>query len=323
MPTAVTCSSESLAFTPDMSLSAEEALSKDDMIRDIEQVMRLKQNELGSLHERFGSQRHPPSMYIQLYANLNDELVKLQSDLQKLMDEEESKNYSHQQTGDQPDPQTAQPSDHPSNTFSYSQSEPGATYSVDPRSGHSDPASPSYNVGGGGSSSHSDDDSRQTPLASEANPTITAFLPNAQRTVFKAQHGLTLRGALAKRLQRRSLETSDCRVIRTHDKLQVSWDIQTSELVGHDITVVLSHPPNEAFDIIFRPGKPHEWARFIFDISYCEVCNKIIAQGMRCRNCNKKCHRSCIHRIPAHCNRTTIIPEKPSNPNRESEEWKQ
>ena len=69
---------------------------------------------------------------------------------------------------------------------------PGTMFSVgDPRSGHSDPASPSYNVGGGGSSSHSDDDSRVTTLHSEGNSTtasttlgtVTAFLPNAQRSV--------------------------------------------------------------------------------------------------------------------------------------------
>ena len=44
-------------------------------IRDIEQVMQLKQNELGSLHERFGSQRHPPSMYIQVGFNISIILV--------------------------------------------------------------------------------------------------------------------------------------------------------------------------------------------------------------------------------------------------------
>ena len=35
---------------------------------------------------------------------------------------------------------------------------------------------------------------------------------------FKAQPGVTLRNALAKGLARRDLETSDCKVIRTHDK---------------------------------------------------------------------------------------------------------
>ena len=43
--------------------------------------------------------------------------------------------------------------------------------------------------------------------------------------------------------------------------MQVSWDVQTTDLVGYDITVVLSNPPNDTFDL-FLARPQHDWVSF-------------------------------------------------------------
>lgn len=56
---------------------------------------------------------------------------------------------------------------------------------LDYRAGSSDPSSPSY-IGGGGSGSHSEDEKQHQMKESSSNSslgTVTAFLPNAQRTI--------------------------------------------------------------------------------------------------------------------------------------------
>lgn len=102
----------------------------------------------------------------------------------------------------------------------------GSVY--DPRSGHSDPSSPSYiyGGGGGGSSSHSDEE-RQTSgglhesLSSSSLGTVTAFLPNAQRSV-----------------------VSDS-VIAVYLLLDLIWFIATSPhaLIVSRATIVAPHTP--------------------------------------------------------------------------------
>lgn len=64
--------------------------------------------------------------------------------------------------------------------------------------------------------------------------------------------------------------------------------------------------------------------RVFFDMSDCEGCNKMLGQGLRCRNCNKKCHKACQHKVNNYCSPTgRHTPEKQSHARRHEELWKE
>lgn len=52
--------------------------------------------------------------------------------------------------------------------------------------------------------------------------------------------------------------------------------------------------------------------KIIWDLSYCDICNKLIVHGSKCRGCNKKCHRGCIQKLTTFCEKVPF-PEKQLN----------
>ncbi|KAF6025207.1 BRAF [Bugula neritina] len=90
----------------------------------------------------------------------------------------------------------------------------------------------------------------------------------------------------------------------------LDWDADISTLVGYEkITVVECKPSISPF---FHFSQPHDWTKIIWDLSYCDICNKLIVHGSKCRGCNKKCHRGCIQKLTTFCEKVPF-PEKQLN----------
>ncbi|KAM7366749.1 hypothetical protein PAMP_014699 [Pampus punctatissimus] len=236
-------------------------------------MIKLTQEHLEALLDKFGGEHNPPSIYLEAYEEYTSKLDALQQREQQLLEA----------MGNGTD-------------FSCSASPMPALLEVKMGGGV---------VGGGPQAFHSAPNNLavlQTPTdASRANPRspqkpiVRVFLPNKQRTVVPARCGMTVRDSLKKALMMRGLIPECCAVYRIQDgeKKPIGWDTDISWLTGEELHVeVLENVPLTTHNFVRKT---------FFTLAFCDFCRKLLFQGFRCQTCGYKFHQRCSTEVPLMC----------------------
>ncbi|PWA24273.1 hypothetical protein CCH79_00019958 [Gambusia affinis] len=221
-------------------------------IWNIKQMIKLTQEHLEALLEKFGGEHNPPSIYLEAYEEYTSKLDALQQREQQLLEA----------MGNATDL---------SCTTSLSSL-------LEVKMGGD-------GVGGGAQALSSAPNSLavlQTPTdtgrsnpRSPQKPIVRVFLPNKQRTVVPARCGMTVRDSLKKALMMRGLIPECCAVYRIQDgcctlnfcfreKKPIGWDTDISWLTGEELHVEVEYglPQVEEFKylgILFMNEGKVEW----------------------------------------------------------------
>ncbi|KAG7236808.1 hypothetical protein INR49_000185 [Caranx melampygus] len=246
---------------------------QDEEIWNIKQMIKLTQEHLEALLDKFGGEHNPPSIYLEAYEEYTSKLDALQQREQQLLEA----------MGNGTD-------------FSCSPSPMPALLEV--KMG-------GCGVGGGAQAFPSAPNTLavlQTPTdASRANPRspqkpiVRVFLPNKQRTVVPARCGMTVRDSLKKALMMRGLIPECCAVYRIQDgeKKPIGWDTDISWLTGEELHVeVLENVPLTTHNFVRKT---------FFTLAFCDFCRKLLFQGFRCQTCGYKFHQRCSTEVPLMC----------------------
>uniref|UniRef100_A0A4W6DRL7 non-specific serine/threonine protein kinase n=1 Tax=Lates calcarifer TaxID=8187 RepID=A0A4W6DRL7_LATCA len=242
-------------------------------IWNIKQMIKLTQEHLEALLDKFGGEHNPPSIYLEAYEEYTSKLDALQQREQQLLEA----------MGNGTD-------------FSCSPSPTPALLEV--KMG-------GCGVGGGAQAFPSAPNTLavlQTPTdASRANPRspqkpiVRVFLPNKQRTVVPARCGMIVRDSLKKALMMRGLIPECCAVYRIQDgeKKPIGWDTDISWLTGEELHVeVLENVPLTTHNFVRKT---------FFTLAFCDFCRKLLFQGFRCQTCGYKFHQRCSTEVPLMC----------------------
>uniref|UniRef100_A0AAQ5YBC4 non-specific serine/threonine protein kinase n=1 Tax=Amphiprion ocellaris TaxID=80972 RepID=A0AAQ5YBC4_AMPOC len=243
------------------------------VIWNIKQMIKLTQEHLEALLDKFGGEHNPPSIYLEAYEEYTSKLDALQQREQQLLEA----------MGNGAD-------------FSCSPSPVPALLEV--KMG-------GCGIGGGAQTFPSAPNTLavlQTPTdASRANPRspqkpiVRVFLPNKQRTVVPARCGMTVRDSLKKALMMRGLIPECCAVYRIQDgeKKPIGWDTDISWLTGEELHVeVLENVPLTTHNFVRKT---------FFTLAFCDFCRKLLFQGFRCQTCGYKFHQRCSTEVPLMC----------------------
>uniref|UniRef100_A0A671V3M3 non-specific serine/threonine protein kinase n=1 Tax=Sparus aurata TaxID=8175 RepID=A0A671V3M3_SPAAU len=246
---------------------------QDEEIWNIKQMIKLTQEHLEALLDKFGGEHNPPSIYLEAYEEYTSKLDALQQREQQLLEA----------MGNSTD-------------FSCSPSPTPALLEV--KMG-------GCGVGGGARAFPSAPNTPavlQTPTdASRANPRspqkpiVRVFLPNKQRTVVPARCGMIVRDSLKKALMMRGLIPECCAVYRIQDgeKKPIGWDTDISWLTGEELHVeVLENVPLTTHNFVRKT---------FFTLAFCDFCRKLLFQGFRCQTCGYKFHQRCSTEVPLMC----------------------
>ncbi|XP_019132177.1 serine/threonine-protein kinase B-raf isoform X1 [Larimichthys crocea] len=246
---------------------------QDEEIWNIKQMIKLTQEHLEALLDKFGGEHNPPSIYLEAYEEYTSKLDALQQREQQLLEA----------MGNGTD-------------FSCSPSPMPALLEV--KMG-------GCGVRGGAQAFPSAPNTLavlQTPTdASRANPRspqkpiVRVFLPNKQRTVVPARCGMTVRDSLKKALMMRGLIPECCAVYRIQDgeKKPIGWDTDISWLTGEELHVeVLENVPLTTHNFVRKT---------FFTLAFCDFCRKLLFQGFRCQTCGYKFHQRCSTEVPLMC----------------------
>uniref|UniRef100_A0A3Q4N924 non-specific serine/threonine protein kinase n=1 Tax=Neolamprologus brichardi TaxID=32507 RepID=A0A3Q4N924_NEOBR len=231
-------------------------------IWNIKQMIKLTQEHLEALLDKFGGEHNPPSIYLEAYEEYTSKLDALQQREQQLLEA----------IGNSAD-------------FSCSQSAIPALLEV--KIG-------GCGVGAGPQAFHSapntlavlqtpTDTSRANPRSPQ-KPIVRVFLPNKQRTVVSVSRSL---GMLMCR-QFPILPTSCFR-----EKKPIGWDTDISWLTGEELHVeVLENVPLTTHNFVRKT---------FFTLAFCDFCRKLLFQGFRCQTCGYKFHQRCSTEVPLMC----------------------
>ncbi|XP_055506353.1 serine/threonine-protein kinase B-raf isoform X3 [Leucoraja erinacea] len=232
---------------------------------NIKQMIKLTQEHIEALLDKFGGDHNPPSIYLEAYEEYTSKLDALQQREQQLLELESIGNG------------TEFPNTNPTNTELL---EPCTHLSV---TRNSPCLLPNPN------------DSSMVNPKSPQKPIVRVFLPNKQRTVVPARCGVTVRDSLKKALMMRGLTTDCCAVYRTQDgeKKPIGWDTDMSWLTGEELQVeVLEHVPLTTHNFVRKT---------FFTLAFCDFCRKLLFQGFRCQTCGYKFHQRCSTEVPLMC----------------------
>ncbi|XP_067833652.1 serine/threonine-protein kinase B-raf-like, partial [Heptranchias perlo] len=158
---------------------------KSFQVWNIKQMIKLTQEHIEALLDKFGGDHNPPSIYLEAYEEYTSKLDALQLREQQLL---ESMGNGTEFPNTNP---TLTDLMEPCTNLSVTQNSPGLLQN------------PS-------------DSSRANPKSPQ-KPIVRVFLPNKQRTVVPARCGVTVRDSLKKALMMRGLTTDCCAVYRTQD----------------------------------------------------------------------------------------------------------
>ncbi|KAJ8398867.1 hypothetical protein AAFF_G00417750 [Aldrovandia affinis] len=237
-------------------------------IWNIKQMIKLTQEHLEALLDKFGGEHNPPSIYLEAYEEYTSKLDGLQQRELQLLEA----------IGNGTD-------------FSC-----GSPISA--------PCLLEVNLGGaqGFPSTPTTLAVLQTPVdAARSNPKspqkpiVRVFLPNKQRTVVPARCGMTVRDSLKKALMMRGLIPECCAVYRIQDgeKKPIGWDTDISWLTGEELHVeVLENVPLTTHNFVRKT---------FFTLAFCDFCRKLLFQGFRCQTCGYKFHQRCSTEVPLMC----------------------
>uniref|UniRef100_A0A8D3CZX8 non-specific serine/threonine protein kinase n=1 Tax=Scophthalmus maximus TaxID=52904 RepID=A0A8D3CZX8_SCOMX len=176
-------------------------------IWNIKQMIKLTQEHLEALLDKFGGEHNPPSIYLEAYEEYTSKLDALQQREQQLLEAMGN----------------------------------GTDFSCSPTSSPAFPSAPNTLA----VLQTPTDASRANPRSPQ-KPIVRVFLPNKQRTVVPARCGMTVRDSLKKALMMRGLIPECCAVYRIQDgeKKPIGWDTDISWLTGEELHVeVLENVP--------------------------------------------------------------------------------
>ncbi|XP_072340335.1 serine/threonine-protein kinase B-raf isoform X4 [Scyliorhinus torazame] len=240
-----------------------ECLSVHEEVWNIKQMIKLTQEHIEALLDKFGGDHNPPSIYLEAYEEYTSKLDALQQREQQLL---ESMGNGTEFPNTNP---TLTELMEPCTHLSVTQSSPSLLQN------------PS-------------DSSRANPKSPQ-KPIVRVFLPNKQRTVVPARCGVTVRDSLKKALMMRGLTADCCAVYRTQDgeKKPIGWDTDMSWLTGEELQVeVLEHVPLTTHNFVRKT---------FFTLAFCDFCRKLLFQGFRCQTCGYKFHQRCSTEVPLMC----------------------
>uniref|UniRef100_A0A8L0DM53 non-specific serine/threonine protein kinase n=2 Tax=Oncorhynchus TaxID=8016 RepID=A0A8L0DM53_ONCMY len=242
-------------------------------IWNIKQMIKLTQEHLEALLDKFGGECNPPSIYLEAYEEYTSKLDALQQREQQLLEA----------MGNGTDFYSSSPTP-PSlldGGLSCSGGSGGTQFLL--------PSAPNTLA------------VLQTPTDGRANPRspqkpiVRVFLPNKQRTVVPARCGMTVRDSLKKALMMRGLIPECCAVYRIQDgeKKPLGWDTDISWLTGEELHVeVLENVPLTTHNFVRKT---------FFTLAFCDFCRKLLFQGFRCQTCGYKFHQRCSTEVPLMC----------------------
>ncbi|XP_033620391.1 serine/threonine-protein kinase B-raf isoform X3 [Fukomys damarensis] len=232
---------------------------------NIKQMIKLTQEHIEALLDKFGGEHNPPSIYLEAYEEYTSKLDALQQREQQLLES----------LGNGTD-------------FSVSSSASMDTVTSSSSSSLSVlPSSLSV-------FQNPTDVSRSNPKSPQ-KPIVRVFLPNKQRTVVPARCGVTVRDSLKKALMMRGLIPECCAVYRIQDgeKKPIGWDTDISWLTGEELHVeVLENVPLTTHNFVRKT---------FFTLAFCDFCRKLLFQGFRCQTCGYKFHQRCSTEVPLMC----------------------
>ncbi|KAI1887944.1 hypothetical protein AGOR_G00179960 [Albula goreensis] len=241
-------------------------------IWNIKQMIKLTQEHLEALLDKFGGEHNPPSIYLEAYEEYTSKLDALQQREQQLLEA----------IGNGADFSCTSPTPSPTPTPSLLEVKIGGAQVF--------PSTPSTLA------------VLQTPLdtaranpKSPQKPIVRVFLPNKQRTVVPARCGMTVRDSLKKALMMRGLIPECCAVYRIQDgeKKPIGWDTDISWLTGEELHVeVLENVPLTTHNFVRKT---------FFTLAFCDFCRKLLFQGFRCQTCGYKFHQRCSTEVPLMC----------------------
>uniref|UniRef100_A0A4W4GGR1 non-specific serine/threonine protein kinase n=1 Tax=Electrophorus electricus TaxID=8005 RepID=A0A4W4GGR1_ELEEL len=233
-------------------------------IWNIKQMIKLTQEHIEALLDKFGGEHNPPSIYLEAYEEYTSKLDALQQREQQLL--EAIGNSSEFCSSPTPTPLQVklglQAGPAAPNTLTMLQT-PSDAARVNPRS--------------------------------PQKPIVRVFLPNKQRTVVSSRCGMTVRDSLKKALMMRGLIPECCAVYRIQDgeKKPIGWDTDISWLTGEELHVeVLENVPLTTHNFVRKT---------FFTLAFCDFCRKLLFQGFRCQTCGYKFHQRCSTEVPLMC----------------------
>uniref|UniRef100_A0A8C2HBA6 non-specific serine/threonine protein kinase n=1 Tax=Cyprinus carpio TaxID=7962 RepID=A0A8C2HBA6_CYPCA len=234
-------------------------------IWNIKQMIKLTQEHLEALLDKFGGEHNPPSIYLEAYEEYTSKLDALQQREQQLLEAI-------------------------GNGTEFCSSPTPPLLDVKGPGVQSAPAAPNTLA------------VLQTPTdltrgnpRSPQKPIVRVFLPNKQRTVVPARCGMTVRDSLKKALMMRGLIPECCAVYRVQDgeKKPIGWDTDISWLTGEELHVeVLENVPLTTHNFVRKT---------FFTLAFCDFCRKLLFQGFRCQTCGYKFHQRCSTEVPLMC----------------------
>ncbi|XP_006633556.1 serine/threonine-protein kinase B-raf isoform X2 [Lepisosteus oculatus] len=233
---------------------------------NIKQMIKLTQEHLEALLDKFGGEHNPPSIYLEAYEEYTSKLDALQQREQQLL--EAIGNGTE---------------------FSCSSPTP-SLLDVKLPGGQGFPVAPTTLA----VLQTPTDASRNNPKSPQ-KPIVRVFLPNKQRTVVPARCGMTVRDSLKKALMMRGLIPECCAVYRIQDgeKKPIGWDTDISWLTGEELHVeVLENVPLTTHNFVRKT---------FFTLAFCDFCRKLLFQGFRCQTCGYKFHQRCSTEVPLMC----------------------
>lgn len=250
---------------PEAQSAAEEDPAIPEEVWNIKQMIKLTQEHIEALLEKFGGEHNPPSIYLEAYEEYTSKLDALQLREQQLLES----------MGNGTD-------------FSVSSSASTDTVTSSASSSLSLPPTSLAVI------QNPTDVSRGNPKSPQ-KPIVRVFLPNKQRTVVPARCGVTVRESLKKALMMRGLIPECCAVYRIQDgeKKPIGWDTDISWLTGEELHVeVLENVPLTTHNFVRKT---------FFTLAFCDFCRKLLFQGFRCQTCGYKFHQRCSTEVPLMC----------------------
>uniref|UniRef100_A0A8D0DQ57 non-specific serine/threonine protein kinase n=1 Tax=Salvator merianae TaxID=96440 RepID=A0A8D0DQ57_SALMN len=232
---------------------------------NIKQMIKLTQEHIEALLDKFGGEHNPPSIYLEAYEEYTSKLDALQQREQQLLESM-------------------------GNGTDFCVSSSASTDTVTSSSSSSLSVAPSSLA----VYQNPTDLSRNNPKSPQ-KPTVRVFLPNKQRTVVPARCGVTVRDSLKKALMMRGLIPECCAVHRIQDgeKKPIGWDTDISWLTGEELHVeVLENVPLTTHNFVRKT---------FFTLAFCDFCRKLLFQGFRCQTCGYKFHQRCSTEVPLMC----------------------
>ncbi|KAK1167203.1 serine/threonine-protein kinase B-raf-like isoform X1 [Acipenser oxyrinchus oxyrinchus] len=233
---------------------------------NIKQMIKLTQEHIEALLDKFGGEHNPPSIYLEAYEEYTSKLDALQQREQQLLE-------SMGNGTDFPSP-TLTP------TLIDAKLAGAACFPVAPNT-LAVLQTPS--------------DGAWNNPKSPQKPIVRVFLPNKQRTVVPARCGMTVRDSIKKALMMRGLIPECCAVYRKPEgeKKPIGWDTDISWLTGEELHVeVLENVPLTTHNFVRKT---------FFTLAFCDFCRKLLFQGFRCQTCGYKFHQRCSTEVPLMC----------------------